>query len=313
MQPDILVVGGGPAGLASAIAAAQKVSASPSSIPENLPSISHVAKACFRRPLRRCAALEFIFSPATDFRFEGFRFSDETVFRQRTHSARAGPWIAPHCPSSAADRSRKRSGSFADVGRAHFGSRFRRRLRRRQFVPCSWLIGADGQNSVVRRFAGLGPCRSDRSAASVSAATTPSRPGPISCEVHWGRIADGCLAHAGNEICVSLFVDDSRMRIDRALLQFPEVARRLGGASPISAEAGALMSFRRARAVVRSNVALVGDAGCTVDAISGQGLSLAFQQARPSRRGARCGQSRELSSRARASDARPSASRACCW
>ncbi len=31
--------------------------------------------------------------------------------------------------------------------------------------------------------------------------------------------------------------------------------------------------------MVRNNVALVGDASCTVDGVSGQGLSLAFQQA----------------------------------
>jgi len=35
----------------------------------------------------------------------------------------------------------------------------------------------------------------------------------------------------------------------------------------------------RARAVALGNVALVGDASCTVDGIAGQGLSLAFQQA----------------------------------
>ena len=40
-----------------------------------------------------------------------------------------------------------------------------------------------------------------------------------------------------------------------------------------------MLAFRRARGVVRGNVALVGDAGCTVDAVSGQGVSLAFQQA----------------------------------
>ena len=40
-----------------------------------------------------------------------------------------------------------------------------------------------------------------------------------------------------------------------------------------------MLSFSRARGVVRGNVALVGDSSCTVDSISGQGLSLAFQQA----------------------------------
>jgi menaquinone-9 beta-reductase len=84
---------------------------------------------------------------------------------------------------------------------------------------------------------------------------------------------------AHDEVCVSLFVDDPHMRMDRALELFPEVAGRLRGASPTTIEAGTLMKFCRARAVVQGNVALVGDASCTVDAVSGQGLSLGFQQA----------------------------------
>ncbi len=99
-------------------------------------------------------------------------------------------------------------------------------------------------------------------------------------EVYWGEESQVVVTPTGTgEICVSLFSSDSRLRMDRALGQFPDVAKRLRGARPVSTEAGAVTSLSRARSVVRGNVTLVGDASCTVDGIAGQGLSLAFQQA----------------------------------
>jgi len=84
---------------------------------------------------------------------------------------------------------------------------------------------------------------------------------------------------AAEEVCVALLSNDPLMRIERALPQFPEVARRLRGARTITQETGAVSVLGRARAVVRGNVALVGDASCAIDGIAGKGLSLAFQQA----------------------------------
>ncbi len=147
------------------------------------------------------------------------------------------------------------------------------------FMPCKWLIGADGQHSSVRQFVGLGP-RRPRSSRFGFRRHFAVAPWTNFIEVHWGERSQMVVTPTGaGEICISLFADDSRLRMDRALDQFPEVAFRIRGAQPLSSEAGAVTSFSRARAVVRGNVALVGDAGCTVDAISGQGLSLAFQQA----------------------------------
>lgn len=145
--------------------------------------------------------------------------------------------------------------------------------------PCKWIVGADGQNSNVRQSARLG-----------SARYRPSRfgfrlhyavaPWTDLVEVHWGKKSQMIVTPtAANEICISLFSYDSHLRMGRALDQFPEVARRLGAACPVSTEVGAITSLGRARAVARGNVALVGDASCMVDAVSGQGLSLAFQQA----------------------------------
>jgi menaquinone-9 beta-reductase len=99
-------------------------------------------------------------------------------------------------------------------------------------------------------------------------------------EVHWGP---GCQIFltptGGDEVCVALLSHHPRLRIDRALAHFPEVAERLKSSRLLTAELGGVTSLGRVRGVVSGHVALVGDASFTVDGISGQGLSLAFQQA----------------------------------
>jgi flavin-dependent dehydrogenase len=56
------------------------------------------------------------------------------------------------------------------------------------------------------------------------------------------------------------------------------VERRLEAADPSNLERGGVTASRRLKAVCRGNVALVGDASGSVDAITGEGLCLLFQQ-----------------------------------
>jgi flavin-dependent dehydrogenase len=84
---------------------------------------------------------------------------------------------------------------------------------------------------------------------------------------------------ANDEVCLALLSHDPQLRIDRALVHFPVVAKHLKQARPRTAELGSVTALGRARGVVRRNVALVGDASFTVDGIAGLGLSLAFEQA----------------------------------
>ena len=148
-----------------------------------------------------------------------------------------------------------------------------------EWIRCRWLIGADGQQSSVRRFARLGrdlrgPTRFGFRRHFAVAPWTDR------VEVYWGRRSQMVITPTGaEEICVSLFSSDSHLRIDEALHEFPQVAHHLGGARPVSTLAGAVTSLGRAEAVTRQNIALVGDASGAVDGIAGQGLSLAFQQA----------------------------------
>jgi flavin-dependent dehydrogenase len=99
-------------------------------------------------------------------------------------------------------------------------------------------------------------------------------------EVHWGRRCQGYATAIGKDrVCVALASHDSSLRVEAGLLELPTLSERLRGTEVISDERGALTGNRTFSNVWRNNVALIGDAAGTVDAITGEGLGLAFSQA----------------------------------
>ncbi len=98
-------------------------------------------------------------------------------------------------------------------------------------------------------------------------------------EIHWGDACQLYVTPVGRqEICVVLISRDQRLRLAEVLPWFPGLAHRLASAEPLNLERGGVTVSRRLRAVARGNVALVGDASGSVDAITGEGLCLLFQQ-----------------------------------
>jgi menaquinone-9 beta-reductase len=279
VQSDVLVVGGGPAGLAVAIAARLK-NFTVTVVESRKPPIN---KPCGEGLLPEAVAalqrLGINLDSGPGFPFEGFRFTDEaSSVSARIPTGQALGLRRTILHQLLVERAKQIGVSLmwgARISRFDSGGA----CVNGHFMSCRWLIGADGRHSSVREFAGMGSRRYDHSRFGFRRHYAVA-PWTNYVEVHWGERSQIVVTPTGaGEICISLFADDSHMRMDRALEQFPEVASRLGGASPLSTEAGAATSFSRARSVVRGNVALVGDSSCTVDSISGQGLSLAFQQA----------------------------------
>lgn len=142
-----------------------------------------------------------------------------------------------------------------------------------------YLAGADGGNSSVRRWAGLDQFSRDGVRFGFRRHYRVE-PWSDNVEVHW---APGCQAYvtpvAADRVCVALLVRTNEHRLDQALRLFPEVERHLAGTTAIGPERGGTSAFRRLRRVVKGNVALAGDASGSVDAVTGEGLSLAFRQA----------------------------------
>jgi flavin-dependent dehydrogenase len=165
-----------------------------------------------------------------------------------------------------------------------------------ELVRARWVVGADGSSSRVRRWAKLDrePLSALRkrslSLRSVDFESENPRFGfrrrfrlaPWSdfMELHWGR---GCQIYvtpiSHEEICVAMISSNAKLRIDNALEEFPELCAHLENGESTSSERGAITVTRRLRAVYRGRTALVGDASGGVDAITGEGLCLAFRQA----------------------------------
>jgi flavin-dependent dehydrogenase len=142
-----------------------------------------------------------------------------------------------------------------------------------------WLVGADGLHSRVRRWCGL-ETRSRRRPRFGVRRHYACAPWSDDVEVYW---AERCEAYvwgaSADEVGVAMLWSGEKSDFDRLLGRFPDLERRLAGAAPITRDQGAGPFDQRPRAPCRGPVALVGDAAGYRDAITGEGLALGFQQA----------------------------------
>jgi len=84
---------------------------------------------------------------------------------------------------------------------------------------------------------------------------------------------------SANEVGVVVLSRNPKLRLREALSFFPNISTRLAKCEPTTAERGAATGNLVLPRVTRGRVALIGDASGTVDAITGEGMSLAFLQA----------------------------------
>jgi flavin-dependent dehydrogenase len=147
--------------------------------------------------------------------------------------------------------------------------------------PCTYryLIGADGQSSRVRHASGLGQGRI-LSRRFGTRCHYHVKPWSRMVEVHWGNLGQAYITPVGpEEICVAVVAGDPSIKIGAVLDSLPALRRNLAGARELSRLRGALTTTRKLRSVTIGNVALVGDASGSADAVTGEGIGLSFRQA----------------------------------
>ena len=275
---DVFVIGGGPAGLAAAIAARQRgfdVTVADCAVPP-------VDKACgegiMPDGIAAARTLGLDLSRAGQ-PFRGIRFTEgerlvEADFPNGSGLGMRRTLLHQLMVDRAAD-----AGVRLAYGTRIAGIEERGVITGDGLVRAGWILGADGSHSAVRRWAGLDACDRDSRRFGFR---RHYRVAPWSefMEIHWG---DGCQLYitpiAPGEVCAVLISRNQRLRLDEALPRFPQVARRLEAAGAATPERGGVSASRRLKKVCRGNVALVGDASGSVDAITGEGLCLLFQHA----------------------------------
>lgn len=277
---DVLVVGAGPAGLATAIAVRLKglsVTVADSRRPP-------IEKACGEGLLPEgvvaLSSLGVHLDSNVAFPIAGIRFFDEfsSATGKLPHGAVSFGLRRTALHSLLLQRAHEVGVSFRWGTRVSDCTNNAARLDN---VPVDfrWLVGADGQKSNVRKWAALGP-RSVRSARFGFRRHFAVAPWSGFVEIYWGHQCEIYVTPTGpREVCIALLASDPQMRIADALPQFPQLASRLNDAQPLTAELGGVTTLERFGKVARGNTALVGDASFSVDGITGQGLSLAFQEA----------------------------------
>lgn len=155
-------------------------------------------------------------------------------------------------------------------------------------LRAGWVLGCDGLHSAVRRLAGLHVGRGpgvDRPASHRYGLRRHFRVPPWSdlVEVHWSPAVEAYVTPVGaGTVGVALLGPRATLQAGFDTLlraQFPELCDRLAAATTTGALLGGGPLRRRSRRRSAGQVRLVGDASGYVDALTGEGIRVGLAQA----------------------------------
>ena len=279
MQTDVFVAGGGPAGLAAAIAARQKglrVVVADCALP---PIDKVCGEGLMPDGVAALSKLGVKVGCHQAVRFRGIRFVKGEASVVAAFPNGCGLGIRRTTLHHVLVERAVEAGVSLLWGTTLLGISPDRVRLDGGAIRCRWIIAADGQNSQVRKWAGLDRIRHEQIRFGFRRHYRIT-PWTDFVEVHWGHKCQVVVTPVGpEEVCFTLISGSARLRLENALPLFPGLAKRLNGAPATTTERGAISVLRSIRVVSRGRVALVGDASGSVDAITGEGLCLAFQQA----------------------------------
>ncbi|MFG2127360.1 NAD(P)/FAD-dependent oxidoreductase [Streptomyces sp. NPDC048751] len=138
-----------------------------------------------------------------------------------------------------------------------------------------WLVAADGLHSPVRRALGL-EVRTSREPRYGLRRHYAVPPWSSYVEVHWGPHGEAYITPLGPSLVGVALLTSRRAPFETQLATFPELTGRLPRRAAATAVRGAGPLRQRARTRFHGRVLLVGDAAGYIDALTGEGISLAL-------------------------------------
>lgn len=274
MSPDLVVAGGGPAGLATALHAA----AAGLSVVVREPRAGVIDKACgegvmpagvahlaalgLRPEGREIVGIRYCSlgrSAATRFRGSAGRGVRRTELHRTLREAVLDAGI--RMEHGRVRELRNQPGGVVVDGEA-----------------AGYVVVADGLHSPLRRVLGL-EARTPGQARYGLRRHVRLTPWTDHVEVHWAAQSEAYVTPVGEDEVGIAVLTTRRASYEEHLAEFPELLERLAGAEPSSAVRGAGPLRQASRRRVEGRTLLVGDAAGYVDALTGEGISLALAQA----------------------------------
>ena len=271
---DVLVAGGGPAGLATAIRCAQ----AGLSVTVAEPRTGPIDKACgeglMPAAVTRLAALGV--HPAGQ-PLRGIRYMDgshrsDALFRH-------GPGLGVRRTTlHAALAARAAELEIAVLPRRVTGFTRRGGVVTAAGVEARYLVAADGLHSAIRRACGLDPPPARHTRFGLRRHYRVA-PWTDLVEVYWSRDAEAYVTPVAEDQVGVAVLGGGRGDYSSRLAAFPALRERLAGAAPASDIRGAGPLRQDVRRRTAGNVLLVGDASGYLDALTGEGIGAALAQA----------------------------------
>ncbi|MFH8886148.1 NAD(P)/FAD-dependent oxidoreductase [Streptomyces californicus] len=271
---DVLVAGGGPAGLAAAIRAAsaglEAVVVEPRATP--------VDKACGEGIMPGgVAALRALGVRVGGRELRGIRYTDGRHSAEAAFRGGPGAGVRRTELHTALRERAAALGVRVVTAKVHDVRQDERSVTAAG-LTARWLIAADGLHSPLRRALGL-----DRPASGPGRYGLrrhyPVAPWTDHVEVHWSPHGEAYVTPVGDRLVGVAVLSRDRRPYDGHLTAFPTLAARLADVPGATTVRGAGPLRQSAHGRRAGRVLLVGDAAGYVDALTGEGIALAVATA----------------------------------